>query len=904
MRKNDPVYPSGARRLFRLSRGRGSIERDIDDEIRFHMEERVDDLVRRGWDADAARDSAIREYGDVALSQRELAEVDRRRLARVQRREILMSTWDDLRYSARSLLRRPALMAISVSALTISIAANAVMFGVIDQLMLRPPSGVAAPDEVKRIYLSQHVGKETSTDPVASYPMISAIESGVPSLDVAAFDRLHTLGVGPDGRGVQVQIVSGNYFTVLGVVMAAGRAFTAAEDDPTKPTRVAVASDAYWRGELGEARDAIGRSVTIDGDRFTIIGIAPPGFSGIDRERTDMWVPASALAETRIGPHWRSNAGSYWMDAIGRLRHGATVELAESQGTAAVRNEIRAEKRPWADSLGTLVLGTLIGTRTPDGFSPESKVSLWLMGVAIIVLLIACANVANLLIARTIERRREIAVRLALGVSRGRLLRQLLSEAALLAGVAAIASMIVAQWASRFIEHTLLPGIVWTDSVLDTRVLAFTLGATVLCIFLAGAIPAAHGMSTDVSNGLKSSSRQIAGGRGGLRRGLLATQAALSFVLLVGAGLFVASLRNVVRRDVGIDFEHAMTVSMDLRRSGFSRPDIDATFRTALVRAVNVPGVMAASMVWTTVPGSSASAMGFSVPGRAKNPELVGGGPYYGGIGANFFSAIGARIVRGRDFTPSEERAPTRVMIINQMLADAYWPGANPIGQCVRLDSDSTCTEIVGVAQNIMLFRMIKDDRAMIYLPPFHPMLDGPPSAIIVRTAGDPSLVIPELRRTIQGVAPNMPFVSVRPYSEIVAPQLRPWRLGATMFTIFGAIALIIAAVGLYSVMAYSVSQRTHEIGVRVALGARTSDVVRLVTLQGLRAIGAGIVLGAAIALFASRWIADMLYNASAHDPRVYVGAAVVMAIAGGIASVVPARRSARVDPAITLRAD
>jgi predicted permease len=902
---NEPARPPGTRRLFRLSEGRWSVERDIDEEIRFHIEERVADLVRRGWAADAARESAMREYGDVARSQRELAEVDRRRLGRTHSREILMSAWDDFRYSARSLLRRPALMAISVSALTISIAASAVMFGVIDQLMRRPPSGVAAPDEVKRIYFSELRGKDVSTGPVTSYPLVSALQSGVPSLDVAAFfGGSHTLGLGRDARSVKIQTVSGNYFSVLGVVLPAGRAFTAAEDDPSNPTRVAVVSDAYWRGELGQARDAIGRAVTIDGNPFSIIGIAPPGFSGIDRERTDVWVPVSALAAQGFGAKWHSDAGSYWIQAFGRLRRGATAQLAESQGTAAFRNEIRAEKMPWRDSAGTVVLGTLIGTRTPNGFSPESKVSLWLMGVALIVLLIACANVANLLIARTIDRRREIAVRLALGVSRGRLLRQLLSEAALLAGVAAIASVILAQMGSRFVERTLLPGIVWTDSVLDARVLAFTLGAAVVCILLAGAIPAAQGMATDVADGLKSSSRQIAGGRGGLRQALLATQAALSIVLLVGAGLFVNSLRNVVRRDVGIDIDHSMAVSMDLRHFGFSRPDIDATFQTALARATNVPGVRTAAMVWTTVPGSNASAMGVTLPGRAKEPELHGGGPYYGGIGANFFAAIGARILRGRDFTSSEERAPARVMIVNQMLADAYWPGADPIGQCARLGSDSTCTMIVGVAQNIMLFRMIKDDRAMIYLPPLHPMLGGPPGAIIVRTVGDPAQVIPELRRAIQSVAPNMPFVSIRPYSEVVAPQLRPWRLGATMFTLFGAIALIIAAVGLYSVMAYWVSQRTHEIGVRVALGARTSDVVRLVTLQGSRAIGAGIVLGAAIALVASRWIAGMLYETSPRDPRVYLAAAVVMAIAGGMASVVPARRSARVDPAIALRTE
>lgn len=293
----DPERPPNARRVFRLSGGRSSVERDVDDEIRFHIEERVADLVRRGWNGDAARQAAMHEYGDVASSQRELAEVDHRRLGRRRRREGFMSTWDDLRYSARSLLRRPALMAISVSALTISIAANAVMFGVIDQLMLRPPSGVAAPDQVKRIYFSEHRDKEIRTGSVTSYPMVAAIQSGAPSLDLAAYDRgeSHTLGLGADAREVKVQVVSGNYFGVLGVVLPAGRAFTVAEDDPSNPTPVAVVSDAFWRGELGEAHDAIGKSVTIDGSPFTIIGIAPPKIQR-HRSRADGHVGADERA--------------------------------------------------------------------------------------------------------------------------------------------------------------------------------------------------------------------------------------------------------------------------------------------------------------------------------------------------------------------------------------------------------------------------------------------------------------------------------------------------------------------------------------------------------------------------------------------------------------------------------
>jgi len=903
---SEPRYPPGIRRLLRLLDSRDALARDVDDEIRFHIDARTRDLVARGIDSAWARETAEREYGDVARSHRELMEVDRRRHGRQHRREILMSFIEDIRYAARGLLRHPALMALSVSALTIGIAANAVMFGVIDQLLLRPPAYVVAPDAVKRIYFQGHEGARTFATPVTSYPMITAIRAGTPSLDVATLFRgTFTLGRGVEARSVDAQLVSGNYFSVLGVVPALGRPFTPAEDDPAGGAHVAVVSDGFWRRELGGTRDAIGRVLLINGKPFTVIGVAPRAFSGIDRRSTDMWVPVSALVADAVGRSWYTSAGSYWVQAIGRLRPGAAPQRAESQATAAYRAELRTEKMPFRDSTATVVLGSLIGTRTPTGISAESKVSLWLMGVAVIVLLIACANVANLLIARTIERRREIAVRLALGVSRARLLRQLLTEAALLAAIAAVAAVGLAYFGSRLVEHTLLPGIVWTGSTIDIRVLAFTLGAAIVCILLAGAVPAAQGIATDVSDALKSSSRQVAGSKGVLRFALLAMQAALSVVLLVGAGLFVSSLRNVTRRDVGIDFDHTMVVTMNLDEYGFERPRIEATFRAAVERAKAVPGVRNATMVWSTVPSWSGSAMSVRVPGVAKAPALSGGGPYYAAVTDDFFPTIGARILRGRAFTRAEERAPSRVMIVNQMLADAYWPHGDAIGQCVGLGNDSTCTQIVGIAQNVMLFALIKDDRAMIYLPPTHPMVSHQaPAALIVRSAGEPGSVIPDLHRAIQSVEPNMPFVQIVPFAERVAPELRPWRLGATMFTLFGSIALVIAAVGLYSVMAYWVSQRTREIGIRVALGARPRDVVGLVTWQASRAIGIGIVFGGAVAMFASRWVADMLYETSPRDPAIYLGAVAALAIAGALASVVPARRSAGVDPATALRAE
>ncbi len=898
------LVPPSVRRLFRLGDDPRSVASNVDDEIAFHIAMRVDALVAGGMDPRAARERAEQEYGDLIRSHRELVAVDRRRLGRVRREEILMSMLEDLRYTVRGLRRSPAVMALTIAALTVGIAATTVMFGVVDQLLIEPPAGVTAASQVHRLYFRQKQGDKTYTGTVESYPLIAAVASRVPAFSgVSAFFKTKaTLGQGRDASSVDVDLVSGNYFSLLGVRIPLGRAFTAADDHPPVGSQVAVVSDAYWRG-LGAPRDIIGRLLPINGKQFTIIGVAPAGFSGLDRTRVDLWVPIGALAADVEGAEWNTSQNAFWVEGVARLRPDLPAPTAESQTTTVFRNEMVAMHEPWLDTLGTVVLGSINDTRTPSGFSPESKVSLWLMGVAVVVLLIACANVANLLLARAVQRRREIAVRLALGVSRGRLFRQLLTEAAVLGVIAAAAALIVTRWLEVFVEHVLLPGIVWSDTIIDRRVLAFTVAVAILAIVLAGIVPAVQGVRTDVSDSLKESSRQVAGSRGGLRVALLVVQAALSLVLLIGAGLFVTSLRNVVGRNVGIDLDHTLLVTMDLKRAGFSPAQAAQAFESAHDRAPTIRGVRSAALVSVTIPARSASAVSIKLPG-GTHPQLSGGGPYYSGITDDFFRTTGARIVQGRAFTPDEERSPSRVMIVNQMLADAYWPGENPVGKCYQLGDDPTCTRIVGVVQTVMLFGLVRDDRATLYLPPHHPMVSGGPEALLVRTAGDPQPVVRQLRSLIQSYSPRMPFVSIQSYADIVAPQLRPWRLGASMFTLFGAIALVIAAVGLYCVMAYWVAQRTHEIGVRIALGAQRFDVVRLVSWQALRAVGVGVVLGAAVALFASRWLGDLLYETSPHDPTVYVLAALALFLAAALASVFPARRSASVDPVIALRAE
>ena len=896
----------GLRRVLRL-RSRGALETEISDEIRFHLDARVAELTGAGIPERDARARAEGEFGDLRGSVRELLAIDRRRHGYEQREELLMSFLDDLRYAARGLARRPALLVVTTLVLCIGIAANAVMFGVVDQLLLKAPLHVVAPDQVQRIYFQETRNGTIVSQPVTNYPLVTMLQRQTTAFSgIAAFFRTSlSLGRGADARGVDVQLVSGNYFDVLGVRAAVGRTFASGEDTIPVGAPVTVVSHQFWQRELGASPDVMGRRLHLEGKELTIIGVAPKGFSGLDRLNTDMWTPVSSIAAEVSTEDWHSNARNYWVQTFARIRTGESPHVATAQATSVFRAQLRELKQPWRDSAGSVVFGSIVGTRTPNGFSAEAKVSLWVMGVSMIVLLIACANVANLLIARTVERRREIAVRIALGVSRARLIRMLLVESALLAGVAAIAALLVSYWASRVVQNVLLPGILWSETPVDGRVLAFTLIVTVLCVLLAGLAPSLQSLGLRVTENLKAAATQVAGNRGRLRQGLLVAQAALSIVLLIGAGLFVRSLRNVTETNVGIDLDRVIRVNMNLSRAGFSRTQIEDIYARAHERVRAMPGVEGAALAAGSIPMQMGVSMGFSIPGVTQLPDLENGGPYGSFVSPDYFPTLGTRIVRGRNFTDAESRVPTRVMIINEMLAKAYFPGKNPVGQCVLSSGAKECTTIVGVVEDVMLFQMVRDPRALVFVPRAHPSYTpGPSSALLVRTSGDPYELMPLVRREIQQLAPNMPHVNVQAFSDLVAPQLRPWRLGATMFTLFGIVALVIASVGLYSVMAYWVTQRTHEIGVRMALGAQRAQVMRLVAWQTARGMLLGVILGSVVALAASRWIVDMLYETSPRDPLIYALAAAVLLAAAILAGIVPVRRSTTVDPVVALRTE
>jgi len=800
----------------------------------------------------------------------------------------------DLRYALRTFARSPALVAAAVVCLALGIGANATIFGVVDTLLFRPPPHVQDPERVVRLYFRRRLPAfGTNTSSITGYPLYTLIRESAPAFDALAaytYSQNASLGRGVDARRVHVVLASASYFPLLGVRPALGRFYLADEDRLGGPA-VVVLSYGFWRTAFQGDSGVLGRQLQLGRSSYTVVGVAPERFTGVNLENVDAWVPLTASTPELMGPG-SLNRGSYFLEIIGRLGPGGK-EAAEREATLAFRAE---EVYAGVDSTAVALLGPVQHARGPE-MSQNATVSLWLSAVSVIVLLVACANVANLLLARALQRQREIAVRLALGASRLRLARQLVTESVLLALAGGVAALLVTLWAGPVIRAFLLPDMPALASAVDARVLLFTGSVALLTGFLAGCVPALQVGRADLTPALKAGAREGRYRRSRLRSGLLVGQVALTVTLIVGAGLFVRSLRNVAGQDFGFDPAHTLLATMDLRAAGYRPGQINQLNLQMLSRLEALPGVGAAA---ATIghPFGWATASSVSVPGRDSIPQLKGGGPYYQRVTPGYFAAMGTP-VRGRAFTPADRGAP--VAIVSETMARLLWAGETAIGQCFFVGSDKRCAEIVGVVPDARRFSAV-EDVAMHFYVPFTPDSSAFITALVVRARGRPEDLVAPVRAAMQETAANLPYAAVTPLADLVAPSIRPWRLGTTMFGVFAGLALVLAAVGLYGVLSYTVAQRSHEIGIRMAMGARRGNVLGLMVGQGVRiaALGAGI--GALAALAGGRVLSSLLYGVSPRDPVVLLGAAVIPLVVAAVASYVPARRAAKVDPVVALR--
>ncbi len=901
----------GVRRLLRFG-DRADVEDAVDDELRFHLEEAVRELVAGGMGEAEARREAERRFGDVQAARARLVALDRERVDAERRADWWSALGQDLRYALRGLRLRPGFTAGVVLTLGLGIGANATMFGVVDRLLFRPPAYMAHADRVHRLHFNTSDGRLNRLSGPTSYARFVDLRRFTHDFDVLAgmFSTNLAVGTGESAGEVRVAAVTADFWRLFTMGPALGRFFAADEDSVPEGAPVAVLGHGFWQSRFGGSPDVLGRTLRVGRHDYTIIGVAPSRYTGAGLSAPNVVIPMTAMLTGEL-PSIVANLENYdinTMTLVARRRAGVTLERATSDLSAAFRRsydlQVLRQPRttPPAVAQPRVVAAPIQLARGPDRGS-DAKVSVWLVGVAAIVLLIACANVGNLLLARAFGRRREIAVRLALGVGRWRLIRELLTESVVLACAGAAAGIAIAHWGGSLLRTTLLPGAAGAGVFRDGRVLVACGVVALLVGLVTGLAPALHAVRSDVAAALKCGVRESALHRSPLRTAMLVTQGALSVVLLVGSGLFVRSLREAQSVPMGFDPGRVLWVETTLR--GVEMPDeAYRAFQLRLLeRAQAVPGVERGTRI-ITVPfgpsaGSSLFVEGIDSVSRLGRFERQSVSPGY-------FATMGTRLVRGRGIEEQDRQGAPRVMVVSRSMARVLWPGREALGQCVRVGRDTMpCTTVVGVAEDTRT-TSLDDDPGLQFYTAIEQM-DGIPfwgTGLFLRTRGEAAAAVNGVRRALQELMPGDAYVTVTPLGDLIAPERRSWKLGATMFTVFGALALLVASVGLYSVVSYGVAQRSQELAVRTALGAQARDVVRMVVIEGMRTMLVSAAIGLALAYAAGRWVGPLLFRTSPRDPVVFVGVAAVLTAVALVASAIPALRAARVDPVTALRAD
>jgi predicted permease len=902
----------GLRRFFRIEPDAKRVDDDVDRELAFHFEMTMRDLQSSGMSEDEARREANRRFGDVSLARSRLAAIDRERVGRQRRQDWWEAMEQDLRYAVRGLRNRPGFTLGIVITLALGIGANAAMFGIVDRLLVRPPAFLIEPARTHRLYFaSQYRGEEFKSSN-QSYKRFTEVAEQTRTFDrVGAFwNGQFAVGVGNDAVERTVGSVSASFFSLFSARPVIGRFFTADEDKPPLGAPVAVLGFNYWQSHYGASTDVIGKKINIGRQLYTIIGVAPDGFIGTSLNAPAAFVPITAVVGDLFGggdptnDRWYTGHNMHWLEIIAHRKPGVSLEAATADLSAVYQRSYIAwglkskGQPPIAEAKPRAIVASIIAQRGPNQ-NASSKVALWLAGVAAIVLLVACANVANLLLARALRRRREIALRIALGIGRARLLSQLLTESVLLAFLGGVGGLVVAQWGGALLRTSFDRDVDWTSVFSDTRTLIFAALVAIGTGLLTGLAPVLQSRSADLTVALKAGVREGTFHRSRLRTALVVVQGALSVVLLTGAGLFVRSLHNVNAIPLGFDADHIAYVNLSMRGVKLDSSQSIALREQLVERASAIPGVASVTRM-TTVPFYMSWNDDLFVTGIDSVSRL---GEFYIQTGSpSFFEAMGTRILRGRGFTKDDRAGGPRVMVVSEGMGKRIWPGKDALGQCARVGADTMpCTTVVGIAEDI---------RQELTGPPgyqyYMPQLQVAPARgdLFVRTRGDARTQVETLRRELQRLMPGIAYVNVRPLREFLDPTYRPWQLGATMFSIFGLLALVLAAVGLYSVIAYAVAQRTHEMGVRVALGAQSRDVVRLVVGDGLRLAVVGIVIGAGIALVTSRFVEKLLFNVPPKDPVTLTVVTLTLLAVAVAASLAPALRASRVDPSVALRSE
>jgi predicted permease len=774
------------------------------------------------------------------------------------------------------------------------------MLGLLDVLIFRSPAHVEDAGTLKRIYITDtfpRMGDFTQSE--TSYPVVQDLERMRSFSALGAFFSTEaSLGRGAEARKIRTVLATPGFLRMLGVKPGLGRLFSDSEGLPGRQSFVALLSDDRWSRDFGRSADVLGRQVKVGSDSYTIVGVLPRGFTGVDLEAADLWLPMNA-ANRFAGPRWATERGIIFLEIVGRLRPKTTPELAAREATAVLRNAAAeaGEPRPAA----RVSLAPIQRARGPEA-PAAAKITAWLSGISWIVLLVSCANVASLLLLRGLDRRRELAMRLALGAQRGRLARLLLFEGVVLASLGAVAALVVFVWMSAILQRLVLPEAAARIGTLDLRTAGIVAALAAAAGLLSGAVPALWA-SRNLTDSIKGGGRESSPGRSRWTSVLAAGQIALTFVLLMGAGEFARSLFKVLHLDLGMDADKVLVATVSLTTVEYRHSRVDEIFHRAQERIRSLPGVHGASLA-ATVPFESSMADSLSVPGVEQLPQLSTGGPYINAISEDFFATTGTPVLQGRPFTAQDRAGAAPVAIVNQTMSRLLWPAGKALGQCLKIGSKATiCSTVVGVVKDARRSEL-QEAPTMQYYVPLDQSRKLTSRALFVRTEGDPTRLLAPVRREFQAVEANLPFIEVRPLADLLAPQIHPWRMGAAVLTLFGLLTLLLAIAGLYGVIAHSLARRGYELGVRLVLGAQWRDLRWLAIRQGLGIGLAGAAAGLLLTLSTAKLVQPLLFHVSATDPLLLAAVSATVLLIALLASYAPSRRVLRLDPMVALRAE
>jgi predicted permease len=888
------------RNLFHKDR----VEQELSQEVQAYLEMLIEIKIKEGLKPGEARRAALIELGGV--------EQVKERVREIRMGQTLETIWQDLRYSARMLRKNPTFTLIAVITLALGIGANTAIFSLLDALLLKPLP-VKQPEQLV-VVNAQVPGPARPAYSSYSYPVFREMREKNTAFS-AMFARSGlqmSLSGGGQTERVHGEEVSGNFFSVLGVTPQLGRLLTEEDDQTPGAHPVAVISYNFWQRRFGADPQIVGQTISLNSYPFTIIGVTPQGFHGVEiGGAPDVRIPIlmDGQVRPRPGPPIFEQRGNWWLSMMARLKPGISIEQAQAATDTifqiAREPDIRRNTGDTNDDRNFKSLRIYLDSAKTGAsnlsrqFSQPLIVLMCLVGV---VLLIACLNVANLLLARATTRQKEIAVRLALGAGRFRLVRQLLTEGFLLSALGGSLGLLFARWGTDILLGFLPQGRT-LEIKPDLRMLGFTIGVTLLSGLLFGLAPALQATRANLIPALKNETVVVSGGgrRWELGRLLVILQVALSLVLLVGAGLFARSLRNLMTVDIGYNTDQVVTMALDPAQNGYKIEQLRNFYSQLSERLAALPGVKTTTFTRNVPMSGAYSRFGIEVPGHQPHPgeEMA---VLFNQIGPQFFATFGTPLLLGREFTAQDTPESPKVVIVNDSLARRFFGTDSPLGKRITLENYKDL-EIVGVVADAK-YRDLKETVPQTAYIPYSQYDQLGQRILCVRTAGDAVALVAAIRQEVRSLDANLPIFNVKTFAEQISDSVSRERLVAMLSSFFGLFALLLASLGIYGVMTYAVTRRTREIGIRMALGAQATGVLWLVLRETLLLALGGIAIGLPAALISTRLIEGLLFELMPTDPLTITLATLVMIFIAALAGYLPARRATRVDPMIALRSE